>query len=121
MLPGNGALGAESRGYREVTRRLIAALGPTLVAGLAGSRDRSAPHEWAKADGPEPSPEALPRLACAYEVWLKVAEAEGDDVARAWFVGGNPRLSDDTPVTAIRKASAGGRHCCGGHGGRHVY
>jgi len=88
---------------REITGRLTAALGPTLVAALAGSKDRNAPHEWAKVDGSAPDPEALPRLACAYETWRRVAGAEGEHVARAWFIGGNPWLGESTPVTAIRE------------------
>jgi hypothetical protein len=103
MSTDKGELVVEPFNYREIARRLIAALGPTLVAALAGSKDRTAPHEWVKFDGSEPAPEALPRLACAYETWRKVAEAEGDHVARAWFVGSNPRLGESTPVTAIRE------------------
>lgn len=103
MSKGNGELVVEPLNYREITRRLIAVLGPTLVATLAGSRDRKAPIEWAKVDGSEPAPEALPRLACAYETWRKVAEAEGEQVARMWFIGGNPWLGESTPVSAIRE------------------
>ena len=42
---------------REITRRLTAALGGTLVAVLAGSKDPAASHEWAKEGGPQPCPE----------------------------------------------------------------
>ncbi|MDT7953680.1 MAG: hypothetical protein RQ966_19435, partial [Acetobacteraceae bacterium] len=34
--------------------------------------------------------------------WTQVAGAEGDHVARAWFVGGNPVLGETTPLSAIR-------------------
>ncbi|MHB1329972.1 MAG: hypothetical protein ACYC2K_17370 [Gemmatimonadales bacterium] len=103
MSKGNGELVVEPLNYREITRRLIDALGPTLVAALAGSKDRTAPHEWAKVDGSEPSPEALPRLACAYETWTLLAAADGDRIARQWFIGGNPHLNENTPITAIRE------------------
>lgn len=103
MSTGNNELVVEPLNYREITRRLIATLGPTLVAALSGSKDRTAPHEWAKEGGSQPDPEALPRLACAYETWRKVAEAEGEQVARLWFIGANPWLGDSTPVTAIRE------------------
>lgn len=63
----------------------------------------TAPQEWAKVDGSEPDPEALPRLACAYETWRKLTAAEGEQVARLWFVGSNPWLRDSAPVTAIRE------------------
>jgi hypothetical protein len=103
MSLANNELVVEPLNYREITRRLIATLGPTLVAALSGSKDRTAPHEWAAVDGSEPAPEALPRLACAYETWRKVAEAEGEQVARLWFIGANPWLGESTPVTAIRE------------------
>ncbi|MDP3949510.1 hypothetical protein [Microbacterium sp.] len=32
-----------------------------------------------------------------------MAAAEGEQVARLWFVGGNPWLRDNTPITAIRE------------------
>jgi hypothetical protein len=88
---------------REITARLNAALGATLVSTLAGSKDAKASKEWTKAGGPEPSPEAARRLAFAYEQWQRVVEAEDADVARVWFVGMNPWLNDDSPINAIRE------------------
>lgn len=88
---------------REITRRLNAALGGTLVAALAGSKDAKASHKWAKDGGAQPRPEAMKRLRFAYEQWQKVAEAEGEHVARVWFIGANPWLEYDTPVNAIRE------------------
>lgn len=80
-----------------------ACLGGTLVAILAGSKDTKASHRWAKHGGPQPRPEAIRRLVFAYEHWWKVAEAEGEHVARLWFIGANPWLGYDTPVNAIRE------------------
>lgn len=88
---------------REVTRRLNSSLGGTLVASLAGSKDAKLPYRWAKVDGPMPKNEAMRRLQFAYEQWTLLSEAEGEHVARAWFIGANPWLEYDTPVTAIRE------------------
>ena len=88
---------------REVTRRLNASLGGTLVSALAGASDTKSSHKWAKATGPNPRPETVKRLYFAYEQWKKVAEAEGEHVARVWFIGANPWLGYDTPVNAIRE------------------
>lgn len=88
---------------REVTRRLNAALGGTLVSALAGASDGKTSHKWAKDGGPQPRPEAVRRLMFAYEQWQTVSEAEGEHVARVWFVGANPWLGYDTPVNAIRE------------------
>lgn len=88
---------------REVARRLNSSLGGTLVASLAGSKDAKLPYRWAKVDGPTPKNEAMRRLQFAYEQWTRLSEAEGEHVARAWFIGANPWLEYDTPVTAIRE------------------
>jgi hypothetical protein len=88
---------------REITRRLNGALGATLVASLSGSKDAKLPYRWAKTDGPAPKNEAMRRLQFAYEQWIMLTEAEGEHVARAWFIGANPWLAYDTPVTAIRE------------------
>ncbi|MEV4737569.1 hypothetical protein MRBLWO14_002463 [Microbacterium sp. LWO14-1.2] len=86
-----------------LARRLTAVLGPTLVSTLAGSKDLRTATGWGSPDGPLPSAYASLRLECAYDAWQKISTAEGDDVARAWFVGSNPWLGNDSPITAIRE------------------
>lgn len=88
---------------REVTRRLNAALGGTLVSALAGSKDLKASHKWAKEGGASPRIEAQKRLLFAYEQWQKVVDAEGEHVGRVWFIGANPWLGYDTVINAIRE------------------
>lgn len=87
---------------REVVRRLNAALVGTLVSALAGAKDAKASHKWAKEGGPQPGPEAVKRLMFAYEQWQQISAAEGEHVARVWFIGANPWLDYDTRVMAIR-------------------
>jgi hypothetical protein len=87
---------------REIVRRLNGSLGATLVAALTGASDAMTAREWARHDGPEPGPDASKLLFFAHDVWRMVAEAEGEVVARAWFIGANPWLDDDTAVNAIR-------------------
>ena len=98
--PANGA-GGQGADLHEIASHLVARLGPTLVAALAGATSREQATAWARPDGPEPSPDAARRLELAHRVWTQVAAAEGDDVARAWFIGGNPLLGDHVPLTAI--------------------
>ena len=88
---------------REIVRRLNSHLGPTLVAALAGTKDRRQPIRWAKPDGPKLSAEFERRIRFAQRVWVAISDAESDSVARAWFIGSNPRLNEDTPMTAIRE------------------
>lgn len=87
----------------ELTRQLNSHLGPTLVATLAGVRDRKLPHKWAKEDGPEPRDEARAKLLAAHRIWRLVSEAENDSVARSWFIGANPRLEETAPVMMLRE------------------
>ncbi len=94
--------GAVNLDIREVARRLNDALGGTLVAALAGVDDPMSPYGWAAAGGPQPGAVSAQRLRCAYEQWKKVSTAEGDDVARAWFIGANPWLDHAAPIDAIR-------------------
>lgn len=93
----------DSQDIHDIVRELNAALGPTLVAALSGSKDRRLPIRWAKADGPEPRTEAARRLTFALRQWTLLAAAEGAHVARQWFIGGNPHLNENTPITAIRE------------------
>jgi hypothetical protein len=52
---------------------------------------------------PAPKNEVMRRLQFAYEQRTRLTEAEGENVARAWFIGANPWLEYDTPITAIRE------------------
>lgn len=70
-------------GVREVTRRLNASLGGTLVSSLAGASDTKASHKWVKESGPQPRPEAVKRLNFAYEQWQRVAAAEAESTSPA--------------------------------------
>jgi len=87
---------------REVVRRLNGALGPTLVASLAGSRDPEMSHKWARADCAEPEEACARRLRFAYRQFRSISEVEGEQVARLWFIRANPALGDEPPVDAIR-------------------
>lgn len=87
----------------QIVRDLNAALGPTIVAAIAGSKDRKLPFRWAKEHGPEPRTNAARRLTFAHRQWSLLAAAEGEHVARQWFIGGNPMLREETPITAIRE------------------
>ncbi len=87
----------------ELARQLVSHLGPTLVATLAGVSDRKLPHKWAKADGPEPRPDSYSKLLAAHRAWSMLSVAESDSVARAWFIGANPRLGERSPAMALRE------------------
>jgi hypothetical protein len=87
----------------EISRLLTASLGATLVAALAGTKDTKISYKWARPNGPSPRPAAMRRLQFAYTQWLVISEAEGEDVARMWFLASNPWLNESTPIDAIRE------------------
>ena len=90
----------------ELARELLNNLGPTVVAALAGVRDRKQPYKWA-AGRSQPRTESLARLQVAYRVWSTIADADGPNVARAWFIGANPRFDERSPYLAIRQGLLG--------------
>jgi hypothetical protein len=94
--------GTARLGIREIVRQLNSALGATLVAALAGSKDPKISYRWARTDGPEPRPEAQARLQLAHRAWTAVSSVEGEHVARLWFVGANPWLDEVSPIEAIK-------------------
>lgn len=98
--------GTARLGLREIVRQLNSALGATLVAALAGSKDPKISYRWARTDGPQPRPEAQARLQLAQRTWTAVSCVEGEHVARLWFVGANPRLGEISPLEAIKDMRA---------------
>lgn len=90
----------------DIARELSAALGPTLVAALAGTTNTKAPIRWAKATGPQPGSDFTARLQLGHRAWSQLVAADGAGVARNWFLGANPLLDEDTPITAIREDRA---------------
>ena len=90
----------------QVVRHLITHLGPTLVALLAGVKDRKLPGRWA-AKEVQPRPAAESRLRSAHRAWTIIAMAETDSVARSWFIGTNPHLGEVSPIEALRAGEEG--------------
>lgn len=88
----------------DIVRDLNAALGPTLVAALAGTTDTKAPIRWSKLTPPRRiSPNYSRRLLVGHRAWSQLVAADGPSIARNWFLGANPLLDEDTPITAIRE------------------
>lgn len=91
-------------GIRKIVQRLNAALGATLVAALAGSKDRKMSYKWAQQDGPNPNASAVKPLQFAYAQWILVSEAEGDEAHGVRTEYPSPRY----PALPTLRASAGG-------------
>lgn len=87
---------------QQVVTELNAELGATLVAALSGTRNSKEPYGWEAGDAP-PEQGAEQRLRLAHHLFNVLAAEEGGDVARAFFIGSNPVLNDDTIITALRE------------------
>ena len=94
---------AMRRDIHELVRELNGALGTVVVQAITGVKDRGQPARWARPDGATPRHSSTDQLRLAYRVWRMLEQNEGRDVALAWLVGANPRLGEQTPVTAIRE------------------
>lgn len=90
----------------EVVAYLLARLGRTLTAYIAGSKSRTMPARWAAPPGDsahaEPSDEKARRLKAAHTVFRLIEDAENDQVARNWLLSANPRLDGVTPAELVR-------------------
>lgn len=93
----------------QVVAYLLARLGRTLTAYIAGSRSRAMPARWATPPGEKaharPSDEKVTRLKAAHAVFKMIEESENDQVARSWLISANPRLDGHTPAEMIREGN----------------
>jgi len=85
----------------QITIFLEEVLGRKLVAALAGVADPKAVGRWASGER-SPRPAAEERLRVAYQVFRLLLAEESKHTIRAWFIGLNPQLNDESPVMVIR-------------------
>lgn len=84
----------------EVAGFLQDVLGQKLVAHMAGVSDPKTVGRWAR-DDRAPRGEAESRLREAYRIFQLLLTQESPHTVRAWFVGLNPQLDDESPAEAI--------------------
>ncbi len=85
----------------QITNFLEEVLGRKLVAALAGVADPKAVGRWAAGER-APRAAAEERLRVAYQVFRLLLAEESKHTIRAWFIGLNPQLNDESPVMVIR-------------------
>lgn len=85
----------------QITAFLEEVLGRKLVAALAGVADPKAVGRWASGER-APRAAAEERLRVAYQVFRLLLAEESKHTIRAWFIGLNPQLNDESPVMVIR-------------------
>jgi hypothetical protein len=86
----------------DVAKYLQDTLGQRLTGYLAGVEDHKAVGAWAGGER-EPRPAAEERLRTAFHIFHLLQDEESPHTVRAWFVGLNPQLADESPATAIRE------------------
>lgn len=85
----------------ELVNELMALIGPTLVGVTAHATYRSDSRNWAAGELDLQS-EQRDRLKLAYELINDIAEEQGDDMARAWFIGSSVGLDEISPCEGLR-------------------
>lgn len=79
---------------------LVERLGETFVKAIVGikAEESFATHNYSEGE--------VETLEAAVQVWSLVSKADGDDVARAWFIGGNPDFDGSTAITLLREGNS---------------
>jgi hypothetical protein len=81
--------------------QMINKIGVTLLAYLCRSPSRATVEDWATGQS-RPTVDQASRLLITSHAFQIVADDQGDEVARAWLVGSDPRLPEGGPSEAIR-------------------
>lgn len=87
---------------RDMAAYLQGVLGTKLVARIVGVSDPKAITRWAKGER-TPRDDNEQRLRDTFLVFRTLTEAESQYTIRAWFVGLNPSLGDESPAKALRE------------------
>jgi hypothetical protein len=86
----------------EVVDSLRSILGLRLCAYIGSVKETRAVNEWAEGMR-EPNSQAQRRLRLALQIAQTITDADGPEVARAWFQGLNPQLDDQSPARLLRE------------------
>lgn len=108
-MPNLGALEQQAHrktvesSFGDVASFLQEVLGQKLVAYIAGVKDPRTVGRWIAGDR-EPRPTAEANVRFAYQIFQLLLAEEAPQTVRAWFLGLNPQLGDDSPVESIKTA-----------------
>jgi hypothetical protein len=95
---------AVSSDQNDALRALVATLGKHAVAAIF-DKDARTIERWLK-PGVQLKVEDERRLRDAFQVFSLIEQADDVHVARAWFIGMNPQLDDDSPVEQLAAGNA---------------
>ena len=91
----------------DTLRTLVAALGKHVVAAVFNKDVRTIEH-WLKSDLATAAlkVEDERRLRDTFHVFSLIEEVDDADVARAWFLGMDPQLDDESPIEQLAAGNA---------------
>ncbi|MEU5397507.1 XRE family transcriptional regulator [Streptomyces tibetensis] len=84
----------------EMARFLQETFSQRVAAFIAGVEDHKQVGRWARGQN-APRIDSESRLRAACQVFNFIANCENPHIARAWMMGMNPQLEDDSPIEAI--------------------
>ncbi|MFD7720846.1 XRE family transcriptional regulator [Streptomyces sp. NPDC059814] len=99
---------AEAHALREATKRTPAQMAGFLqdtfsqrvAALIAGVDDPKQVGRWVRQQN-TPRIDSENRMLAACQIFAFIARCENEHIARAWMMGMNPQLEDDSPIEAI--------------------
>jgi transcriptional regulator with XRE-family HTH domain len=91
--------------WATVVDQLADAVGVGLVAVMAGVA-RETVSRWRNGQSGRPRADSERQVREAYRIYRDLAESDSDPTIRAWFMGSNSYLGDDSPAEAIGRGEA---------------
>lgn len=99
----SAARSAHRRSVELSTQDLVNALGDKLgtrLLAVVTAKDDSTVSRWKRGET-KPTESTVQTLRTAYQVFDLLGDVESDPTIRAWFIGMNPQLDDDSPAEAL--------------------
>ncbi|MGV8913614.1 MAG: hypothetical protein ACOH14_13465 [Rhodoglobus sp.] len=89
---------------QDISETLADVLGRQLLGLIVNKSPRSV-LRWINSET-QPTPDDERRLRNTYQVYALLSSEEGDHTIRAWFMGMNPQLEDNSPAEALAEDRA---------------
>ncbi|WP_348103634.1 hypothetical protein [Lapillicoccus sp.] len=86
-------------GDSDLVSAVVTKLGTRLVCFVV-AKDKSTITRWRNGQSAVPD-ESSKRLRLVYQIFRLLEGSESDHTIRAWFIGMNPQLDDDSPLETI--------------------
>lgn len=88
---------------KEAAESLQRLLTSRLTAYMAGVKDVKTVSRWVSGEVTGMRLDSESRLRAAYEIMILLLRFDGPDTVRAWFIGMNPQLNDESPAEYIHQ------------------